>query len=138
MELCSNPPLTVATPSSTSKKNSSLSIASSKHQDPLANSLLLCSEDILSLRPSQDYGDTSFDYSLRIYPSPSAFGLTASPIYFIIFTSSFAAENYAIEKVEDQSNLFLSFIKPNSSIFENEDLYLHDLLSTDANVVSPL
>ena len=62
--------------------------------------------------------------------------LPSRPASFIIFTSCFAAENSAIEKVENHSNLVLSFIDSNSSIFETEELLLPDPLISDANVIS--
>ena len=65
---------------------------------------------------------------------PSEFSSSTSS--FISFTSSFAVENSAIERSDDHSNLVLSFIGSNSSIFETEDLHTPDPLISDANVIS--
>ena len=61
--------------------------------------------------------------------------LLSKPASFIIFTSSFSAENAAIERSEDHSNIVLSFIESNLSRFEIKDLHLPSALSEDFHIV---
>ena len=90
-----------------------------------------------NLRPSQDYGENTTMTYLRLQPATSPDGLASSPASFVVFASSFAAENVSIERLEDHSDFFCSFIHFNLSRFETEELQLPAPLSQEHNQFAP-
>ena len=73
-----------------------------------------------SLRRYQVHGENTIGPSLKLKSSPSLFGLSSRHASFVIFTRSFASENFTIERVEDHSNLVSSFIESNLLRFDIE------------------
>lgn len=83
----------------------------------------------------QDNEENDLDPSSGLESSFSIFRLASSSDSFFVFASSFAEENTTIERLEDDSNVFSSFIESKLSRFYIEEFCTPTHLKEDSNLV---